>query len=252
MEERVRLLKTQVDEGRQFSLSAIWRRLSTPMERPGAVHQDDPDGFQRVLVCSAAGTSSFDLVNWLGERYADEVVHRRFAGAHDLDVGTNYVDFQQGGRVLRVIAMARHGLTVPLTRAFMADYSHFVLLLSVDVDRNLQLMEHVLGAYSTMHHPPVLVGVASQAEMHTLPHALARRFHLPYQLAVAVRANGRPDGMRWSRCSPAGNWPPTAPAWTEPGARPSVSRSRAAGRPGPRPGSSCARRRPSTGPARCG
>jgi hypothetical protein len=131
------------------------------------------------------GTSSFDLVNWLGERYAAEVVHRRFAGAHDLDVGTNFVDFQQGGRVLRVIAMARHGLTVPLTRAFMADYSHFVLLLSVDADRNLQLMEHVLSAYSTMQHPPVLVGVASQPEMHTLPHALARRFHLPYQLAVA-------------------------------------------------------------------
>lgn len=185
MEERVRRLKLQVDEGRQFSPAAIWRRLSTPMEHPGAMHHYDPDGFQRVLVCSAAGTSSFDMVNWLGERYATEVVHRRFAGAHDLDVGTNYVDFHQGGRVLRVIAMARHGLTVPLTRAFMADYSHFVLLLSLDADRNLQLMERVLEAYSTMQQPPVLVGVASRPEMHTLPHALARRFHLPYQLAVA-------------------------------------------------------------------
>jgi hypothetical protein len=54
MEERVRLLKAQVEEERQFSPSAIWRRLSTPMEHPGAVHQDDPDPFQRVLVCSAA------------------------------------------------------------------------------------------------------------------------------------------------------------------------------------------------------
>jgi hypothetical protein len=87
MEGRVRLLKLQVDEGRCFSPVAIWRRLSTPMEHPGAMHQEDPDGFQRVLVCSAAGASSFDLVNWLGERYLAEVVHRRFAGAHALDVG---------------------------------------------------------------------------------------------------------------------------------------------------------------------
>jgi hypothetical protein len=185
MEERVLCLKHDVDQGRQFSPPAIWRRLSTPMEHPGAARQDDPDAFQRVLVCSAVGTSSFDLVNWLGERHAAEVVHRRFAGAHALDVGTNYVDFEQGGRVLRVVAMARHGLSVPLTRAFMADYSHLVLLLSLDGDRNLQLMERVLRAYATLPNPPVLVGVASLPEMHTLPHTVARRFHLPYQLAVA-------------------------------------------------------------------
>ena len=185
MERRVLCLKHDVEQGRQFSPPAIWRRLSTPMEHPGAARQDDPDAFQRVLVCSAVGTSSFDLVNWLGERHAAEVVHRRFAGAHALDVGTNYVDFEQGGRVLRVIAMARHGLSVPLTRAFMADYSHLVLLLSLDGDRNLQLMERVLRAYATLPNPPVLVGVASLPEMHTLPHTVARRFHLPYQLAVA-------------------------------------------------------------------
>ena len=185
MEDRVRILKELVDDGRQFSPAAIWRRLSTPMEHPGALRQEDPDAFQRVLVCSAAGTSSFDLVNWLGEQHETEVVHRRFAGAHALDVGTNYVDFEQGGRVLRVIAMARHGLSVPLTRAFMSDYSHFVLLLSIDGDRNLELMERVLRAYSTLSHPPVLVGVASMPEMHTLPHTLARRFRIPYQLAIA-------------------------------------------------------------------
>lgn len=185
MEERVRFLKEQVDDGRQFSPAAIWRRLSTPMEHPGALRQEDPDAFQRVLVCSAAGTSSFDLVNWLGGHHEAEVVHRRFAGAHALDVGTNYVDFAQGGRILRVIAMARHGLNVPLTRAFMSDYSHLVLLLSVDGDRNLQLMERVLRTYATLSHPPVLVGVASMPEMHTLPHTLARRFRIPYQLAIA-------------------------------------------------------------------
>ena len=185
MEERVRRLKYEVDAGCQLSPPAVWRRLSTPMEHAGAAHLHDPDAFQRVLVCSAVGANAFDLVNWLGERYEAEVVHRRFAGAHDLDVGSNYVDFHQGGRGLRVIAMARHGLEVPLTRAFMADYSHLALLLSVDGDRNLELMERVLGAYATLQHPPILVGVASMPEMHLLPQTLARRFHLRYQVAVA-------------------------------------------------------------------
>ena len=190
MEERVHRLKQEVDAGRQFSPATIWRRLSTPMEHPGAARQDDPDAFQRVLVCCAVGSRSFDLVNWLGERYAAEVVHRRFAGAQALDVGSNYVDFQQGGRVLRVIAMARHGLDVPLTRAFMSDYTHLALLLSTDPDRNLELMERVLRAYATLQQPPILVGVASLPEMHLLPQALARRFHLPYQLAVADSRDG--------------------------------------------------------------
>ena len=185
MEMRVQQLKHQVDSGMQFSPPAVWRRLSTPMKHPGAMRQQDPDAFQRVLVCSASGMGSFDVVHWLGEQNGVGVVHRRFAGATELDVGTDYVDFEQEGRVWRVIAMARHGLSVPLTRAFMSDYSHFVLLLSVDGDRNLELMERVLRAYATLSHPPVLVGVASMPEMHTLPNTLARRFRIPYQLAIA-------------------------------------------------------------------
>jgi hypothetical protein len=185
MEQRVLHLKRQVDGGRQFSPAAIWRRLSTPMQHPGASRQENPDAFQRVLVCSASGTHAFDLVDWLGEHHASEIVHRRFAGAHTMDVGTNYVDFEQGGRVWRVIAMARHGLSVPLTRAFIPDYSHFVLLLSADPDRNLQLMERVLRAFSALPHIPVLMGVASQPEMHRVPAGLASRFRLPYLPAVA-------------------------------------------------------------------
>ncbi|HEY0824664.1 MAG TPA: hypothetical protein VGD76_12810, partial [Ramlibacter sp.] len=122
---------------------------------------------------------------------------------HALDVGTNYVDFAQGGRVLRVIAMARHGLNVPLTRAVMSDYSHLVLLLSVDGDRNLQLMERVLRAYATLSHPPVIVGVASMPEMHTLPHALARRFRIPYQLAIA---DSREWEASWHAVEPLLAW----------------------------------------------
>ena len=199
MELRVRHLKQQVDEGLQFSPAAVWRRLSTPMRHPGAMRQQDPDAFQRVLVCGASGMGSFDLVRWLGEEHEVEVVHRRFAGAVELDVGTDYVDFEQEGRVWRVIAMARHGLHLPLTRAFIPDYSHFVLLLSIDPERNAQLMQRVLRAYETLSHPPALIGVASRGDMHTLPAALARRHGLPYVAAVADSRD--PEGS-WAEIQP--------------------------------------------------
>jgi hypothetical protein len=184
MEMRVQFLKRQVDTGLQFSPPAVWRRLSTPMKHPGAAHQQDPDAFQRVLVCAASSMGSFDLVRWLGGHKRAEVVHRRFA-ALDLDVGTDYVDFEQDGRVWRVIAMARHGLHLPLTRAFIPDYSHVVLLLSIDADRNTQLVQRVLRAYECVSHPPALIGVASRPDMHAVPAALARRYGLPYLPAVA-------------------------------------------------------------------
>jgi hypothetical protein len=199
MELRVQQLKQQVDDGLQFSPAAVWRRLSTPMKHPGAMRQQDPDAFQRVLVCGANGMGSFDLVRWLGEQHEVDVVHRRFAGAIELDVGTDYVDFEQEGRVWRVIAMARHGLHLPLTRAFIPDYSHFVLLLSIDPERNAQLMQRVLRAYEFLNHPPALIGVASRADMHALPASLARRHGLPYLTAVA---DSRDPTATWAEVQP--------------------------------------------------
>jgi hypothetical protein len=199
MERRVQLLKQQVDAGLQFSPPAIWRLLSTPMKHPGAARQQDPDAFQRVLVCASSGMGSFELVRWLGESQQVEVVHRRFAGAKELDVGTDYVDFEQESRVWRVIAMARHGLHLPLTRAFIPDYSHVVLLLSIDPERNAQLMQRVLRAYECLAHPPALIGVASRPEMHTLPATLARRFALPYLTAVA---DSREAEATWQAVQP--------------------------------------------------
>lgn len=189
MEMRVQQLKHQVDQGLEFSPAAVWRRLSTPMKHPGAMRQQDPDAFQRVLVCAASGMGSFDLVRMLGEQNEVDVVHRRFAGAIESDVGTDYVDFEQEGRVWRVIAMARHGLHLPLTRAFIPDYSHFVLLLSIDPERNAQLMQRVMRAFECLPRPPALIGVASRPEMHELPSSLARRNGLPYLTAVADSRN---------------------------------------------------------------
>jgi hypothetical protein len=199
MEMRVQQLKHQVDEGLQFSPAAVWRRHSTPMKHPGATRQQDPDAFQRVLVCGATGMGSFDLVRWLGGENRVDVVHRRFAGAVELDVGTDYVDFEQEGRVWRVIAMARHGLHLPLTRAFIPDYSHFVLLLSIDPDRNEQLMQRVLRAYESLPHPPALIGVGSRREMHALPAALARRHSIQYLRALA---DSRDPRASWAEVQP--------------------------------------------------
>ncbi|HET8744419.1 MAG TPA: BLUF domain-containing protein [Ramlibacter sp.] len=199
MEQRIRRLKQQVDEGLQFSPAATWRRLSTPMIHAGAMRQHDPDAFQRVLVCAAAGMGSFELVRWLGECNKVEVVHRRFAGATERDVGTDYVDFEQDERVWRVIAMARHGLHLPLTRAFIPDYSHVVLLLSIDAERNAQLVERVLRAYEFVEHPPALIGVASRDDMHAVPAAMARRHRLPYLAAVA---DSRLPQETWAEVQP--------------------------------------------------
>lgn len=180
MEHRVLELRGQVERGMQFGPAAIWRRLSTPMRHPGALRQQEPDAFQRILVCAAAGTPSFDLVLWLGARHGAEVVHRRFAGAHMLDVGTDYVDFEEGGSLLRVIAMARNGLNLPLTRAFLSDYSHVVLLLSGSGTRDEDLVHRVAIACSELAQPPALAAVAQDPAAHAEPMAVARRYGLAY------------------------------------------------------------------------
>jgi hypothetical protein len=185
MERRVTELKREIDAGMQFAPPALWRRLSTPMRHPGAMRQQDPDAFQRLLVCAAVGTTSFDLVQSLAVRHGAALVHRRFAGATDLDVGTDYVDFEEGERVLRVIAMARNGLLLPLTRAFLPDYSHLVLLLSGEPDRDLALMDRVVQACGRLPQPPALLAVAAHASAHAQPFGLARRCGLVYLSTVA-------------------------------------------------------------------
>lgn len=185
MERRVLALKREVDAGAVFSPPAIWRRLSTPLRHPGALVQQDEDAFRRVLVCAAQGEGSFALVDWLARRHGVDVVHRRFAGAQALDVGTDYADFLHGGRVLRAIAMARHGLHLPLTRAFLPDYSHLVLLLSDSGDANAQLMVRVLSALRSLEAPPALVGLAQEPQAHLEPAALARRYGLGYHALPA-------------------------------------------------------------------
>ncbi|HXD40088.1 MAG TPA: BLUF domain-containing protein [Ramlibacter sp.] len=197
--KRVDQLKSELDRGIQYSPQTVWRRLSTPMRHPGAAQQAQPDAFQRVMVCAAEGMASFYLVHWLGRHHGEEVVHRRFAGAYDLDVGTDYVDFAQDERVLRLIAMARHGLALPLTRAFLPDYSHVVLLLSGDRERDLSLAQRVAQACAGLATPPALLGVAPDAGGHNEMFALARRCGLIY---LGTHCNIADEARTWQAIEP--------------------------------------------------
>jgi hypothetical protein len=185
MAQRVAELRRSMESGAQYAPPAVWRRLSTPMRHPGSLHQADPDAFQRILVCASEGQDSFELVRWLAQRHRQEVVHRRFAGAQDLDVGSDYVDFEQDERVMRVIAMARKGLLLPLTRAFVPDYSHLVMLLSGQPERDIALVRKVALACAGLLAPPALLAVAGHEEAHRAPFALARRLGMVYLSAQA-------------------------------------------------------------------
>jgi hypothetical protein len=180
MMARVHRLREMMEANSQCSPPAAWRQLSTPMRHPGAAHQADPDAFQRVLVCAAWSNESFELVDWLARRTKQEVVHRRFAGAQDLDVGTDLVDFAEEDRVMRVIAMARKGLTLPLTRAFLPDYSHLLLLLCGDRQHDVALLHRIAEACARLPSPPVLLGVAQDEATHDEPFATAHRLGLIY------------------------------------------------------------------------
>lgn len=200
MAARVTELRRAMEAGAQFSPAAVWRRLSTPMRHPGAARQADPDAFQRIMVCSSVGQDSFDLVRWLADQHRQEVVHRRFAGAHALDVGTDYVDFEQDDRVLRVIAMARNGLLLPLTRAFVPDYSHIVLLLSGDLERDSALMFKIAQACAGLPAPPALLGVAEDEATHREIFALAHRLGLIY---LPTRATLGDAAAVWEAIQPS-------------------------------------------------
>ncbi|MGZ5196064.1 MAG: BLUF domain-containing protein [Ramlibacter sp.] len=199
MMARVNRLREMMEAGTQCSPPAAWRQLSTPMRHPGAAQQADPDAFQRILVCSSWANESFELVDWLARRTRQEVVHRRFAGAKDLDVGTDLVDFQEEGRVMRVIAMARKGLTLSLTRAFLPDYAHLMLLLCGEREHDLALLHRVAEACAGLASPPLLLGVAQDDATHNEAFAIAHHLGLIY-----LKCDARPDSPAeaWSAAFP--------------------------------------------------
>lgn len=179
---RVMTLREEHRKGLVLDPATVWRRLSTPLTHPGAAEHAVSDRFQRVMVCSAQGVDSFDMVRWLGQTHDAEVVHRRFVGsrADGLDVATDYVDLDSGAVVRRVIAMARNGLQIGLTQAFMSDYSHVILLLSGDSHRDVKLMRRLVTVCARLAHRPVVVGLGPQSCDHATLQQIARNGGLVY------------------------------------------------------------------------
>ena len=174
-------------QGLQYAPAAAWRMLSTPLRHPCADRQDTPGVFRRVMVCSAGGEASFALVQHLAWQHRQEVVRRRFAGPQQLDVGSNYTDLPDGQGAVRVIAKARNGLALGLTRALLADYPLVVLWCCGSDVHDVDLMERMVQACGAAPTPPVLMGLGASPTAHRAMFQLARRAGLIYLDAAPVQ-----------------------------------------------------------------
>ncbi len=200
---RVMALREEHRQGKMLEPAAVWRRLSTPLTHPKAFEQGPDDGFQRVMVCSAQGAQAFNLVHWLGQTRSADVVHRRFIGSRldILDVATDYVDLNAGTVVRRVVAMARNGLEIGLTRAFLTEYSHVILLLCGVEPKDHNVLERLLAACAHLRHRPVLVALGPLECDHA---ALQRQAHtggLVY-LDCDLAGDMGPESL-WAAAEPA-------------------------------------------------
>lgn len=173
---RVMMLHEEHKQGRADDPAGVWRRLSTPLTHPGAAEQADEWQFQRVMVVAAVGTDAFNLVRWLGDTFNADIVHRRFVGSRseDGDVATDYCDLPAGPVVRRVIAMSQNGLKIGLTRAFLSDYSHVILLMSGIPGRDHNLLDRFLRSCAQLAHHPIVVGVGPPDTDHATYRQMAR------------------------------------------------------------------------------
>ena len=164
--------------------ASVWRRLSMPLADAAAAGRADNDLYQRVMVCAARGTQSFELVRWLGLAYGSKVTSQRLAGAQatSRDVANDYVDLDGGrdGMVRRVVAMARNGLQIGLLQAFLPDYSHIVLLLCGDSKHDEDLVHILVAACARLSHRPVLLGLGGAGCDHAALREVARAGGLVY------------------------------------------------------------------------
>jgi hypothetical protein len=184
--------------------ASVWRRLSMPLKGSGATAPPEDERYQRVMVCSARGTESFELVRWLGQAYDCKVTSQRLAGAETRvrDVATDYVDVGGAGAMLRrVVAMARNGLQIGLFQAFLPDYSHMILLLCGDRKHDEDLIDILVSACSRLAHRPVLLGLGRPGCDHARLREAARRGGLAY-LDCDLSGNINAKAL-WAAAEPA-------------------------------------------------
>ena len=85
-------------------LLALARRVKDKGNSHNLVQRATRDYGHCTFTPTELVTTFVDLVRWVAAKHGEEVVHRRFFGKFDLDVGTDYVDFEENGGVMRVIA----------------------------------------------------------------------------------------------------------------------------------------------------
>lgn len=167
-------------QGLQYAPATVWRMLSTPLRHACADRQDEPSVFRRVLVCSAGASESFALVQHLAHWGRQPIVRRRFAGPQTLDVGSDYTDLPAPHGAVRVVAMARNGLNLGLTRALLADYS-LIVLWGCGIDaRDQELLDRMVAACSALPSPPAILGVGVSAPAHRALFLAAHRAGMIY------------------------------------------------------------------------
>jgi hypothetical protein len=208
-ERRVKALAESPDR-QELEPASVWRRLSMPLKGSGAAGRQEGDRYQRVMVCSARGTESFELVRWLGHAHHCKVTSQRLAGAQANDVANDYVDLDGGpGAMLRrVVAMARNGLQIGLFQVFLPDYSHLVLLLCGDRKHDMDLIHILVSACSRLAHRPVLLGLGRPGCDHAALRAVARNGGLAY---LDCDLGGTADARAlWAAAEPALDFSRTA------------------------------------------
>lgn len=183
--QRVLDLRFLMDQGRQFAPTSVIRRLSGPMQLPGAQDREDPEAYHRLGVCSAGANEAFDLVRWLADAHEGAVSRRRAAGESDLDSSSDYVDFMTPGsngmpEPCRVIAISRPGLQHGFRRAFLPDWPHMVLLFGGDGRRDAALMDRVRDAFAGLPFMPTLLGIAPDTATHERMGAMAQAAGIGY------------------------------------------------------------------------
>ncbi len=150
-------------QGSQVSAPSTVRRIIAPMRLGTQDASADPEAFHRIGVCAAAGDEAFRLVEWLARQHGMRVHSRRFAGEHDHDGGSDYVEWMRGEHPCRVIAVARSGLLHGMRRAFLPDWPYVLLLFSGRATYDDALMDRVRVACNGLPRRPTLLGVAADA-----------------------------------------------------------------------------------------
>ncbi len=158
---RVNQLRAHLIRGHQYSPVSVWRRVTMPMHASGRGNEALKSPPLRIMLTSALGHQSHAFVSWMAERFATSAVEHRYAGPNTPDLGLTYVDFVQGSNSCRLVAAARHCLSIGLSKIMHSDFSHWLCLFSGDVQRDDELIERVVKAFAGSRSKPRVIGIAA-------------------------------------------------------------------------------------------